>query len=225
MTTNPREEKDKTMEHEAHHGHHHPHSTGISWLDKSLGISAFLISLISLWLGIHSASSMDKLVAANSFPYLEPTRSNQMFENMPGLDRPRGTVEYEFVNNGVGPAMIEWVELSYKGKPVLNYDELMAACCSNVKQNLTGFNIRGSVVGTLVPANKSFKMTSWPEPIGENENWRQLHSQMNNIAVSVCYCSVFNECFIRKPGMTRPEPVKQCKANPNMFTPTFVKLN
>jgi hypothetical protein len=211
------------MEHEAHHAHHHAHGTGIRWLDTSMAVCAVVVSLVSLWLGIHSAQSMDRLVAANSFPYLETSRSTNLFENMPGTDRPRGTVEYEFVNNGVGPARIEWVELTFKGNKVRNYDELLEACCSTVERNIQGLNVRGMASGKLVPANQHFKMVSWPQPLDENPNWKALHSQMNDIAVSVCYCSVFNECFVRRPKVSRPESVEACGANPQMFEPAFVK--
>ena len=62
------------MEHESHH-HHHPHGTGMRWLDVTLGVAATIVSLVSLWLGLHSAHSMEKLVASNSFPYVELMRS------------------------------------------------------------------------------------------------------------------------------------------------------
>ena len=51
------------------HGHQHahpPHRTGHSWLDISLALSAFFVSLISLWLAMHNARTMEKLVASNS---------------------------------------------------------------------------------------------------------------------------------------------------------------
>jgi hypothetical protein len=209
------------MEHEAHHGHHHGHGTGIKWLDLTLALTAVVVSLVSLWLGIHSAQSMDKLVAANSYPYLEPSRSTNTFEPKPGTDRMRGTILYGFENNGVGPARIEWVEMSFNGKPVRNYDELLAACCSGMQLDTQGLNVRGSVSGSLVPANKSYKMTSWPEPMRENATWSALHSQMDQIKVSVCYCSVFDECFVRRPDESRPKSVKACSANPQMFEPRF----
>jgi hypothetical protein len=50
----------KLLEHESHH-RHHPHGTGVRWLDIILGVAATSVSLVSLWLGLHSAHSMEKL--------------------------------------------------------------------------------------------------------------------------------------------------------------------
>jgi hypothetical protein len=52
------------------HGHQHahpPHRTGHSWLDISLAVSAFFVSLSSLRLAMHNARTMERLVAANSY--------------------------------------------------------------------------------------------------------------------------------------------------------------
>ena len=46
----------------------HAHPSGKGWLDMALGGSAFIISLVSLWLGIQHGRAMEKLVAANSWP-------------------------------------------------------------------------------------------------------------------------------------------------------------
>src|SRR2546430_5745572 len=62
------------------HGHQHahlPHRTGHSWLDISLAVSAFFVSLSSLWLTLHNARTMERLVAANSYPNVDISVGNQ----------------------------------------------------------------------------------------------------------------------------------------------------
>ena len=51
---------------EAHAHAHRAHGTGARWLDMSLALSAFVVSLASLWLTLHNARTMERLVAANS---------------------------------------------------------------------------------------------------------------------------------------------------------------
>src|SRR5438094_9389422 len=80
------------LEHESH-PHHHPHGTGYRWLDITLGVSATIVSLVSLGLALHSGHAMEKLVAANSYPYLEQWRSNMSDKPVPRTDRFRGKVE------------------------------------------------------------------------------------------------------------------------------------
>jgi hypothetical protein len=55
------------LEHESHH-HHHPHGTGVRWLDATLAVAAAIVSLVSLWLGLHSAHSMEKAGRCQQLP-------------------------------------------------------------------------------------------------------------------------------------------------------------
>lgn len=210
------------MEHEAHH-HHHAHGTGVRWFDVTLAVAATVVSLVSLWLGLHSAHSMEKLVAANSYPYLDLMRSTSSMPSAGDTDVFRRRVEYEMANNGVGPARIEWVEMKFNGKPVANLDELVAACCSNVPRDVRNVNARGGVAGSLIRPGSSLVMFTWKEPVQPNALFDALHAQMDQISYSACYCSVFDECYLRGEDDVKPQPVEQCVAPKTSFQPRFVK--
>jgi hypothetical protein len=180
------------------------------------------VSLVSLWLGLHSAHTMEKLVASNSYPYLELERSNMSMEPVPGTDRFQGKVEYEMVNNGVGPARVEWVEMTFKGKAVPNLRALLDACCAGWTHEQTALiNMRGGVAGALVRPGGSLQMFTWTEPSRENPAFRALHQQMDDISYSACYCSVFDECYIRTDKTDKPQPVAHCVAPAVPFRPAF----
>jgi hypothetical protein len=177
------------------------------------------VSLVSLWLGLHSAHSMEKLVAANSYPYLELMRSTSGQTLLPGTERVRDVVEYEFANNGVGPARIEWVEFRFKGKPVANISDLLDACCGTGKHEYAGLNRRGGIEGAFVRAGGTLKMFTWSEQATPNADFQALRRQMDDIDFSACYCSVFDECYVRSSQSRKPEPVKQCTAPKVAFRP------
>jgi hypothetical protein len=155
---------------------------------------------------------MEKLVAANSYPYLDLMRSTSLLD---GGD----AVEYELVNNGVGPARVEWVELKFKGKAVHDIDELLDACCASIKRDYNGLNPRGSVANTLIRPGSSLKMFTWSEKSVLSPSMAALHRQMDNISYSTCYCSVFEECYVRVNDDRKPEPVKQCTPPAVPFRP------
>jgi hypothetical protein len=212
-------QRENALEHESHH-HHHPHGTGMRWLDITLGVAATVVSLVSLWLGLHSAHSMEKLVAANSYPYVEQMYSANTHEQMPGTDRLRQAVEFALVNNGVGPARIEWVEFRFKGKPVANLSELLEACCAAAPPYvINGMNRRVGIDGNLIRPGASLALFTWTEPDKQNPVFDALRRQMNDISWKACYCSVFDECYIRGPNRATPEPVKQCTAPAVIFRP------
>jgi hypothetical protein len=210
------------LEHESHH-HHHPHKTGVRWLDLGLGLSAAIVSLVSLWLGLHSAHSMEKLVAANSYPYLELMRSTNLENPVPGTDHYIPRVQYLLENNGVGPARIEWVEFKFKGKPVRDLGELMQACCSAGAAQAPGLNMRGGIASALIRPGASVELFRWDEPKAPNPAFVALHRQMNQISYSVCYCSVFDECYERASDSgSKPRPVEQCTPPAVTFRPEFL---
>jgi hypothetical protein len=211
------------LEHESHH-HHHPHGTGMRWLDITLGVAATIVSLVSLWLGLHSAHSMEKLVAANSYPYVELMRSATGTTQLPGTDRQRKVVEYMLDNNGVGPARIEWVQFSFKGKPVANLSELIDACCRKeleIDKHISGMNRRVGIAGALIRPGTSVAMFTWTEQPQPSAAFDALHRQMKDIDYKTCYCSVFDECYTRAYGEEKPHAVKQCPAPAVEFRPRF----
>jgi hypothetical protein len=215
--------RENALEHESHH-HHHPHGTGMRWLDITLGVSATIVSLVSLWLGLHSAHSMEKLVAANSYPYVELSRSATQTTPLPGTDHKRNMVEYILVNNGVGPARVEWVEFSFKGKPVADLSGLLEACCRKeleMDKHISGMNRRGGITGALIRPGASVAMFTWNEQSEPSAAFDALHRQMRDIDFKTCYCSVFDECYTRVYSEEKPQAVKQCPAPAVQFRPRF----
>ena len=207
------------MEHESHH-HHHPHKTGIRWLDVSMGVAAAVVSLVSLWLGLHSAHEMEKLVASNSYPYVELMRSNAAETIAPDATGRDRRVKYMLDNNGVGPARIEWVQFNFKGKPVRDLSELMQACGSPEPGSLRNVQNRGGIDAALIRPGASVEMFQWVEPETPNPAFDALHRQMKDISYSACYCSVFDECYLRdSSGNKKPEPVEQCTPPAAPFQP------
>lgn len=208
------------MEHESH-PHHHAHATGKRWLDITLAVSAAVVSLVSLWLSLHSAHSMEKLVAANSYPYLERMMNASSPMPFPGKDQVRERVEYFFQNNGVGPARIDWVQVTFKDKAVADLSALLEACCAGTRQDAAGLFRRGNIDSALVRPGAALSMFSWDEPVAPNPVFEALHRQMRDIKVTACYCSVFDECYIARPQSRKPEPVEECKAPAAQFRPGF----
>jgi len=205
------------LEHESHH-HHHPHGTGMRWLDITLGVAATIVSLVSLWLGLHSAHSMEKLVAANSYPYVELMRTMSGSRGSEA-ERVQHLMGYQMDNNGVGPARIEWVEMRFKDKPVEDITGLLDACCKAPQHDYNGLSRRGDIDGALVRPGASVQMFTWSDKGAPNRDLEALYRQMDDIDWSVCYCSVFDECYVRSSLSRKPEPVKQCKAPAVKFRP------
>ena len=206
------------------------HRTGHHWLDISLALSAIFISVTSLAVAIHHGRTMERmaeenarLVAASSWPYIQFIRSNALLpSNLIGPARPtqgESFTSWSIVNAGVGPAKIESAELFWEGRPVHSMRELVEACCglheSSSDDGMTTSNLQGIVLraGDTLPL---LLMKRTPE----NESvWSRVNDlEMSRVKFRICYCSVFDECWITDLRTLHPEHVQQCPVTKEPFT-------
>lgn len=178
----------------------HVHPSGKGWLDMALGGSAFVISLVSLWLGIQHGRAMEKLVAANSWPNIE-------FDTV--VDR-RGTsnaAELQLLldNNGIGPARVETLELWHGGEPVRDMRTLVDAVAGN---DSAAFEVESaSVTGFVVGARQKVMLVSLTARDGPR--WvATLLRGADAIKARICYCSVFDECYVNDTRDRQPRPLR-----------------
>jgi hypothetical protein len=64
-------------------------------------------------------------------------------------------------------------------------------------------------------------MFTWVEPATPSPVFTVLYRQMDQITYSACYCSVFDECYLRTEDSDKPQPVKQCTAPAVPFRPSL----
>jgi hypothetical protein len=103
---------------------------------------------------------------------------------------------------------------------VADISDLLDACCQAQKRDSTGLNRRVGIEGTLIRPGASVKLFTWNEQSTPNPDFQALRRQMKDVDLSACYCSVFDECYVRKSnGRNKPEPVKQCTAPAVKFRP------
>lgn len=195
---------------EPHAHEHRPHGTGFRWLDISLALSAFVVSLGSLWLTVHNARTMERLVTANSYPNIDIAFGNQ--HDLYDGQGPRPAVYLGLINTGIGPARLRSIELSFHGHPAANLRDLLAICCTREPEALlpkTSYWSTWDERGAMLQAGKSVDLFAWPEASGD-PRWSRLEAVRGEIGVRVCYCSVFDECYVRERERHEPERVKSC---------------
>lgn len=187
---------------EAHHHHH----TGRRWLDITLGVSAVLISLCSLFLAIENGSAMHQLVAANSWPFLKIGVSN-------GDENGRPLLALVMQNKGVGPAKVRTLEVSYKGRFVSGPRPLIEAILGPDAGAKVAFT-KSRIVGSVLSSRESVNFTAVVEKDVAPAQLNALAQGGEKIGLRVCYCSVFDECWMLDhiKGTSEPLPIKACPA-------------
>jgi hypothetical protein len=205
------------MEAPEQHGHAH-HGTGVRWLDMTLALAAFVTSLVSIWLAIQHGHDMSRLVQANSLPYLQLYTSD--LENDLKTQAFRFTVE----NQGVGPARIAEVTVTVNGRPVNDLNALLDACCAPGllkaaaagKTSFGGIDNDSVITSTLrdrmIRPGQSIDAIDWRVTLANAAAVQSFRRGVGrgSIKGSICYCSVFDECWTRGFGDRKPQPVASC---------------
>jgi hypothetical protein len=196
-------------EREAAHLHHH---TGHRWLDLTLALCAMFVSVVSLIVAVHHGAIMDRLVAANSWPFLTYHTNNQDAQGKP-------RIALMVVNAGVGPARVETFEVWWQGQPVASADELLSRCCMlRPKGGLEPSDVRalglslGIVAPAVLRAGDSQDILSIERTEANADLWQRLDTARLNLRMRACYCSVFDECWVTDLMQTSVKEVAACPA-------------
>lgn len=196
--------------------HAHPRHVGSRWLDLAIALTAIFISAVSLFVAIEHGKTERDLVAANSWPFLRNMLDNSYNDGK--------SVVMGMSNGGVGPAKVIWLEVYYSGQPATSNLDLLRKCCGLPPSASSGsrwlpkgfsYSIADNQVlrpGEDNPVMQVFRSSS-PEMADK------FSDALLKLSFRVCYCSVFDECFIGNLKDTSQHRVKACGLPQHPYNP------
>jgi hypothetical protein len=180
------------------------------WLELAVAVTALITSISSIVLAVGNGKAMDKLVKANSVPYVESGISTATMEGAQVLS-------LDFINRGVGPAHEESLRVTVDGRPVRSFPDMVAALLGpkDGPKAYEAFHqthtlIRNNVPKRFVGAGQSQLVFRLPRTPENAHWWDLLVKQQSRWNVAFCYCSVFHECWAARSETADSTPVKQC---------------
>ena len=193
----------------------HRHAGGLPrWLELLIALTALVTSVSSIVIALHHGHTMEKLVEANSIPYLEAASSNATTD---GVER----LSLDLYNRGVGPAHQESLKLKVGGQYVRSVDELIAKAVGPQDAAAAQAGLRtyrNSPHERFIAANSTQFVFQIPKTAANAAYWDKVNATLDDWTIEHCYCSVFHECWQVK-GEDR-QSVKQClRDEPNEFKP------
>jgi hypothetical protein len=134
-----------------------------------------------------------------------------------------GEAYYKVVltNKGLGPAVIERFDVFYQDQQVYNWDELARKMAADIgsDKSFEGVYLLGSrspvSPGLLLEAGG----VAYPFQVDDNSDPDGVNLLMRgtiNMGMSLCYCSLYNDCF-RTELFERPQEVESCEAAEKPF--------
>lgn len=177
------------------------------WLELALAVTALITSVSSIVLAIGNGKSMDKLVRANSVPYLQGGFSDITPE---GAD----VLTLDLLNRGVGPAHEKSLRVKVDGRYVRSMNELISASLGAEAAASSGPAIehiaKNQVPTRFIPGGQSQTVFRLAKSAENAQFWDRLSNAQSRWNVDFCYCSVFDECWTVRSKWVEPERVKQC---------------
>jgi hypothetical protein len=186
--------------------------TGHRLADLAVAFSALFVSLCSLGIALHHGRTMQRLVEANSRPFIQITTSK-------GQLAPDSTPQSFTVlmsNPGAGAARVERFSILVDGKPVKDIGEALlrlAGLPDNTPQSssVLGPMTYSEVAPSYIKAGSEQTVLSWPRTAGNASVWdKDVAAGSDRVKFETCYCSIFDECWIENSHTFRPTAVESC---------------
>jgi hypothetical protein len=200
----------------------HGHRGGVRWLEMMVSISALVVSVVSISVALQHGNVMEKLVAANSLPYVDVMNANVVL-------RPSGEYQQEMRlelrNVGVGPADVSSVRVSVDGRYLSNSVEILSLCCETaedaraVREGVGGELVMNQSRTHFIPAGQTAPLFSIRRTEENAAAWDRVELVRRRLIVETCYCSVFGECWQTTTARDRREPVDACAISEESFVP------
>lgn len=179
----------------------------LPWLMAShllVGAPALIISLIVAYGTFVQAEATQKMQLAGAWPYVTYATSNYTDEGQRRLD-------LILTNDGVGPARLGPIELTYRGRPVATPQDLLTRCCGYRPGAPIQF-ASSPAQRVVLRAGDSTRFFSLPDVPANRAIIDRFETERWRVQVRACYCSIFQNCWTIEGPQSEPVPVKQCPA-------------
>ena len=161
--------------------------------NRVMSASATLIALVALGTGLYQAKLSRDQAKAAVWPYLISGNSG---EN--GYSR--------IVQNvGLGPAIIGAFEVHVDNVPVHSWKE--AAESLHVKLTFAGSRSTTFRHGLVAPVGANIHLVELPD----SADVRLVRSRVSHLRTTICYCSLYGDCWTLNSDIAEPSKVKVCR--------------
>lgn len=162
--------------------------------DNAISLGATAVALIALCTSIwDGCENRDYLRRSN-----EPQMIVSFFHN-------EGGSGYLIGNAGLGPARIGWLRAFVDDIEVFSWLEVGRAL--GLKSNPAFQHVNPALTYKPGPLSKLFWVK--PGPLDQ-----ELQANRRRIQLRICFCSLFDECWIEESRTKEPKQVESCKPFP-----------
>jgi hypothetical protein len=170
----------------------------IGWAEIGSAV-AVVVSSFALFVSFYQARIAERQAHASVWPYLSIDYDiNDQGQRIGFI----WTVE----NNGLGPALIQSVIVSVDDKPQRNWDEVSKALGITKSFSST----MSEVSGRVLPPDTNRETTIDAIHVISAPEAKLFYEGRKRLAMEICYCSVYEECWAAHFGKQKVDKVERC---------------
>ena len=173
----------------------------MSVIQTTIAVTGFFVAIIALYAALNEADAVRKQQQASVWPHLEFQRS---FRGVSGSER----LDINLRNSGIGPAKIELIEFFLDGAALRNWDEALGPFTGADANTYSHIGVSGRVMRP----DDEFAILSLIASEIDPQSIIAIRDAVDQgrLAGRICYCSVFEECWLLVSETREPEPVRRC---------------
>lgn len=165
--------------------------------DQLMSFAALILSIFALGVALFEANTQRIQQRAEIWPY---ARIAQGFS--------QNGYEIRILNKGVGPALIQQVELRYQGERYSDLDDLIGAVMEPDQIFSYELYRTSNPLNSVISANEEVQIFGVPWD-SRTRVFADRFSADGDF--KICYCSILEECWVhRRFDQEGPQPVPAC---------------
>jgi len=149
--------------------------------DKLVSLSAMATAVVAVIIGVVELQTTREYQRLSVEPYIEIAYTN------------RTSYEQLLTNSGLGPARIISVDVRIEEKPISNWKEAIIALSGSDDSK---HSYAGLWKGRQIKAGEEIVLLH----ILDKDTAKSFNKNIDKLKISICYCSIYSECWIRKIG-------------------------
>ena len=171
---------------------------------------AFAISVVALGLSVYQTRLMQTQARASVWPYLDIGF---------GYDDKGDTAGFELhvQNNGVGPALVRSVQVSFDDKPMQHWSDVISLVMDEQHKHGSSHSKLSGLHNVVIPPSLNRETDVVAIRIDEPDVAKAVYDARERLKMDICYCSIYDDCWTVRWHMTRPVETRACTESTTEF--------
>jgi hypothetical protein len=163
-------------------------------------IAALAISALALAVGAYQTRLMQTQARASVWPYVVLG-----FHYAEKGEHPEFALHVD--NNGVGPALVRSVQVSFDGKPIEHWKDIFPLLLEHGTIDASISGLRSVVIPPNTNRETTIDVLKIPGAVAA----KAMFDARERLKIDICYCSIYDDCWVAHWLKAKLDTVPACR--------------